>query len=916
MKKDKRILALVLAAAMMGTTALPVWAQTPETADSSVVEVEGTLENIIAAREALAARPATLAEDDNNIQAAQTMVERVTNAVKNHTETAEKVNIKDLNLDKDLVLSTLADLNARVEGGEAISKLSCYYSRDTGLAVAIGLEYCTAQDVAAMQVKLDQLVDQANTLCQTDLEKVFYVHEWLVQNIAYDREHLSDDVQDDHNLRGALLEGTAVCDGYAKTYALTLRKLGITGVLVTSKDIGHAWNMVELDGNWYQVDCTWDDPVDGSDQLGYCMHKHLLCTTEEMNTNHNDDGDDSVAFDLENLGTQNIVNLATDDTYENTWWKDKKSAIFPCGGDWYYASGERLFWRDDLGDCDSNLAHEDDSGVVAGSIALDGTLLVATDKQACEQSSWIKQYELDPASHEVTEKKKESLQSIGIAAQWDGIYYAVSQQEYHQDVRQHIKTRDIPVPTATPTAVPTATPTAAPTATPTATPTAAPTATPTVAPTATPTATPAATPVKPTATPTATPVKPTATPTATPVKPTAAPTATPVKPTATPASGYTGWKTVNGKDYWYENGVKQGTTGRGKEIYDPDSDAWYWLDANRGGAKAVSKDVYQESNGGKWVRYDANGRMIKGWDTNDDGTYYFDLVTGAMAKGDIVVDNLPCSFDTTTGIGCNLMWHSMDGKDYWYEAGKRQGYDPNNAAYRGKEIYDPASDAWYWLDNVQQGAKAVSKDVYQESEAGDWAENADGTGKWVRYDANGHMVKGWDTNNDGTYYFDQVYGTMAKGIVTIDGNLYLFDVDTGVMQASITASEEAMADRVIELVNQERTSRGLQPLVKDDRLMVAAAARAKELSQRYSHTRPNGSECFTILWHLGIDYGYAGENIAMGQRTPEIVMNDWMNSSGHRANILNKNYDCIGVGYTMVDGHPYWVQLFTGDFDL
>ena len=779
MKKDKRILALVLAAAMMGTTALPVWAQTPETADSSVVEVEGTLENIIAAREALAAQPATLAEDDNNIQAAQTMVERVANAVKNHTETAEKVNIKDLNLDKDLVLSTLADLNARVEGGEAISKLSCYYSRDTGLAMAIGLEYCTAQDVAAMQVKLDQLVDQANTLCQTNLEKVFYVHEWLVQNIAYDREHLSDDVQDDHNLRGALLEGTAVCDGYAKTYALTLRKLGITGVLVTSRDIGHAWNMVELDGNWYQVDCTWDDPVDGSDQLGYCMHKHLLCTTEEMNTNHNDDGDDSVAFDLENLGTQNIVNLATDDTYENTWWKDKKSAIFPCGSDWYYASGERLFWRDDLGDCDSNLALEDDSGVVAGSIALDGTLLVATDKQACEQSSWIKQYELDPASHEVTEKKKESLQSIGIAAQWDGIYYAVSQQEYHQDVRQYIKTRDIPVPTATPTAVPTATPTAAPTATPTAAPTATPVK---------PTATPTATPVKPTATPTATPVKPTATPvkpTATPVKPTATPIATPVNPTATPASGYTGWKTVNGKDYWYENGVKQGTTGRGKEIYDPDSDAWYWLDANQGGAKAVSKDVYQESNGGKWVRYDANG----------------------------------------------------------------------------------------------------------------------------------HMIKGWDTNDDGTYYFDQVYGTMAKGIVTIDGNLYLFDVDTGVMQASITTSEEAMADRVIELVNQERTSRGLQPLLKHDGLMVAAAARAKELSQRYSHTRPDGSECFTILWHLGIDYGYAGENIAMGQRTPEIVMNDWMNSSGHRANILSENFDCIGVGYTMVDGHPYWVQLFTGDFD-
>ena len=257
--------------------------------------------------------------------------------------------------------------------------------------------------------------------------------------------------------------------------------------------------------------------------------------------------------------------------------------------------------------------------------------------------------------------------------------------------------------------------------------------------------------------------------------------------------------------------------------------------------------------------------------------------------------------ETADSVATYTGWKTVNGKDYWYENGVKQG-----TTGRGKEIYDPDSDAWYWLDANQGGAKAVSKDVYQESNGG----------KWVRYDANGHMIKGWDTNDDGTYYFDQVYGTMAKGIVTIDGNLYLFDVDTGVMQASITTSEEAMADRVIELVNQERTSRGLQPLLKHDGLMVAAAARAKELSQRYSHTRPDGSECFTILWHLGIDYAYAGENIAMGQRTPEIVMNDWMNSSGHRANILNENYDCIGVGYTMVDGYPYWVQLFTGDFDL
>ena len=231
----------------------------------------------------------------------------------------------------------------------------------------------------------------------------------------------------------------------------------------------------------------------------------------------------------------------------------------------------------------------------------------------------------------------------------------------------------------------------------------------------------------------------------------------------------------NGKSFWYESWVRQGwqpsnANYRGKEIYDPASGAWYWLDNVQQGAKATSKEVYQDSNGGKWVRYDANGHMIKGWDTNDDGTYYFDLVTGAMTKGDATIDGLPCSFDTVTGIGLNCAWKHINGKDYWYEAGKRQGYDPNNAAYRGKEIYDPASDAWYWLDNVQQGAKTVSKDVYQESSGG----------KWVRYDANGQMIKGWNTNADGTYYLDPITGAMAKGTTTIDGMTYYFDPATGV----------------------------------------------------------------------------------------------------------------------------------------
>ncbi len=246
-----------------------------------------------------------------------------------------------------------------------------------------------------------------------------------------------------------------------------------------------------------------------------------------------------------------------------------------------------------------------------------------------------------------------------------------------------------------------------------------------------------------------------------------------------------GWVEENGKKYWYENGVKQGTEGRGKEIYDPDSDAWYWLDAVQGGAMTVSKDVYQESAAGqwadkpdgtgKWVRYDENGHMVKGWQTTDKGTYYFDLITGAMAKGAGDIDGVPCAFDEYTGIALDGQWLTIKGADFWYEKGVRQGLDG-----RGKEIYDPASDAWYWLDAVDQGKKATSKDVYQESKAGQWADRADGTGKWVRYDAQGHMIKGWSA--DKRYYFDPIYGTMAKGDAVIDGRTYHFDKNTGIRQ--------------------------------------------------------------------------------------------------------------------------------------
>ncbi len=162
-----------------------------------------------------------------------------------------------------------------------------------------------------------------------------------------------------------------------------------------------------------------------------------------------------------------------------------------------------------------------------------------------------------------------------------------------------------------------------------------------------------------------------------------------------------------------------------------------------------------------------------------------------------------------------------NGKLYWYENGVRQGtYDDpkgvlGDGTVRGREIYDPATDAWYWLDSAYNGAKACGKEVWipyiyqdeanfssveisQNAQASDdglqqFVESAirQRTGKWVRYDENGKMLKGWVTISGAladcypdqagnTYYYDHKTGLMAKGNLSIDGQMYHFDEVTGV----------------------------------------------------------------------------------------------------------------------------------------
>lgn len=120
---------------------------------------------------------------------------------------------------------------------------------------------------------------------------------------------------------------------------------------------------------------------------------------------------------------------------------------------------------------------------------------------------------------------------------------------------------------------------------------------------------------------------------------------------------------------------------------------------------------------------------------------------------------------------------------------------------------------------------------------------------------------------------------------------------------------------MLAMINTARAQEGLPPLQLSEQLCQAAQIRAKELVQRIEadHKRPDGRACFTVLSDLSISYRTAGENIAAGQRSVEAVMMDWMNSPGHRANLMHTAFGQIGIGlYYQPGGYGYyWAQVFT-----
>jgi uncharacterized protein YkwD len=211
------------------------------------------------------------------------------------------------------------------------------------------------------------------------------------------------------------------------------------------------------------------------------------------------------------------------------------------------------------------------------------------------------------------------------------------------------------------------------------------------------------------------------------------------------------------------------------------------------------------------------------------------------------------------------------------------------------------------VSNIEFPGDEIIADIYADIQLEPDIYPADADFKQLRYTSSNENIA---VVSDTGRVFAQNEGEAVITCTAVNGVSTSFKITVSVPAADLPG----YAEGVVHLVNEERQKAGLAPLSYDyQNLTDCAFVRAEELIQLFSHTRPDGTSCFTAFDEFGVDYMAAGENIAVSQQTPEDVVKAWMNSPGHRANILSESFTAIGVGVAEdANGRLYWVQMFIG----
>ena len=259
------------------------------------------------------------------------------------------------------------------------------------------------------------------------------------------------------------------------------------------------------------------------------------------------------------------------------------------------------------------------------------------------------------------------------------------------------------------------------------------------------------------------------------------------------------------------------------------------------------------------------------------------------------------TIQTTTGANAYGAW-VHDAKGWWWK--NPDGTWPKNTWAWLDGNHDSVCESYYFGPDGYMLANTVTPDGYTVNANGAWT-----TDGMVQVRPTVFLT----TPTTSGYGSTQTTVTQ-KTAVSSDDDGESSSSSSYSSYSSSSFDEEAWADEVIELVNKERRKAGKSELEKNDTLMEVAQVRAEEASEKFSHTRPDGSTCFTAFDEAGFDpNAVAGENIANGYSSPAAVMNGWMHSSGHKANILSTTYDYIGVGVYKHGSTYYWAQAFGGE---
>ncbi len=195
-----------------------------------------------------------------------------------------------------------------------------------GIAVSIEVTYNTGYDDDAFKTNAEDAL-ACLTDSMSDFQKAAVLHDYLAVNVEYDYDNMENKTVPaaSYNAYGALVNGTAVCEGYALAYKYLLGKAGIESYMVTSESMTHAWNLVKLGGKYYHVDVTWDDPT--RDIVGRVTHTYMFCsdTTLEKHSNW-----------TVTSGSGTVDYKAEDTSYQNAFWRESTAPLVFNGNECYY----------------------------------------------------------------------------------------------------------------------------------------------------------------------------------------------------------------------------------------------------------------------------------------------------------------------------------------------------------------------------------------------------------------------------------------------------------------------------------------------------------------------------------------------------------------------------------------------------